>query len=155
MGAARAHQKALASDWMASVECGKARPIPTVPKKLIYQTVRGEMRAYALKHGPSRKDPLPFSTIARLSLLCHNMGWSALQWNEESAQSLKALINVAAKSGMRKVELSSNRAVFGNVHQIRESFRLSFTALEVSMPRKVALVQYKIPSNKAFSSYHR
>jgi hypothetical protein len=91
--------------------------LPTVPKKLIYQTVRGEMRAYALKHGPewlqpSRKDPLPYSTIAQLSLLCHDMEWSALQWDEESAQSLKALINVAAESGMRKVELSSNRAVF-------------------------------------------
>ena len=94
--------------------------LPTVPKKLIYQVVRGEMRAYALRHGPewlqpNRKDPLPFQTIAQLSLLCLDMQWSALQWSEESSQSLKALINVAAESGMRKVELSSPKAVFSKL----------------------------------------
>ena len=91
--------------------------LPTVSKRLVYQTVRAEMRQYALRHGPewlqpNRKDPLPFSTIQDLILLCLDLQWSSLEWDQESTQALEAAIHVAAESGMRKMELTSSNGLF-------------------------------------------
>ena len=89
--------------------------LPTMPRRLVSMTVKAEMRKYALRHGPEwlqpqRKDPMPYKTVHAMAALCGPMGWSTLEWNAESTQSLKALIHTMAETGMRKAEVTSERA---------------------------------------------
>ena len=89
--------------------------LPTMPRKIVSMTIKAEMRKYALKHGPEwlqpqRKDPMPYSTVHAMLVLCLHTAWSTVLWTPEATQSLKALIHTMAETGMRKAEVTSERA---------------------------------------------
>ena len=111
----------MASALMGYVECQIGLGCqPVVSKRLIYQTVKAEMRQYALKHGPewlqpNRKDPLPFTLIHDLHSAATWIAFSKAcvdSWSQESTQALENAIHVAAESDMRKVELTSANCLF-------------------------------------------
>ena len=81
--------------------------LPTMPRKIVIMTIKAEMRKYTLKHGPEwlqlqRKDPMPYSTVHAMLVLCLHTAWSTVLWTPEATQSLKALIHTMAETGMRK-----------------------------------------------------
>ena len=70
---------------------------------VVSMTIKAKMRKYALKHGPEwlqpqMKDPMPYSTVHAMLILCLHTAWSTVLQTPEATQSLKALIHTMAET---------------------------------------------------------